>query len=124
MVNGIPTTPQSLVTIIIALLVISIVALIIYFLRSYNRFEEWERRILAVILFFAIHELSVFIGDAFITQLTRILFNITLLYTLLYVIIFERKIKNIEADRNEFLKSLDEIKNIKEIREKLVKKKS
>jgi hypothetical protein len=49
------------------------------------------------------------------------LFIISLLYSLFYVFTFEKKIADIEEQRKEFLKGLEEIRSIKEIREKLKK---
>ncbi len=98
-----------------------ILALTINILFTAKKKQEWERRILAVVLFFAVHELAFFLKDPFISQLTDMLFVISLLYALMYVFAFEKKISDMEETRREFLNGLEEIRNIKEIREKLKK---
>jgi hypothetical protein len=102
-------------------LIFLILALTLNILLSAKKKQEWERRILVVVLFFAIHELTFFLKEPIISQLTDMLFVISLLYALMYVFAFEKKIANIEEQRKEFLKGLEEIRNIKEIREKLKK---
>ncbi len=98
-----------------------ILAVVVSAFRSVRRTEEWERRIIILVLFFAIHELTFFLEDAFISQLTNMLFVISLLYALLYVFSFEKKLAEIEEQRKEFLSGLEELRNMKELREKLKK---
>ncbi len=102
-------------------LILLILVLTIHILFTAKKKQEWERRILAVVLFFAVDELTFFLNDPFISQLTNMLFVISLLYALMYVFTFEKKIAEMEEARQEFLKGLEEIRNIKEIREKLKK---
>lgn len=102
-------------------LILLILAITLNIILSARKKQEWERRILVVVLFFAVHELAFFLKDPFISQLTDMLFIISLLYALMYVFAFEKKIANIEESRREFLKGLEEIRNIKEIRDKLKK---
>lgn len=102
-------------------LILLILALTINILVSAKKKLEWERRILAVVLFFTVHKLAFFLEEPIISQLTDMLFVISLLYALMYVFAFEKKISSIEEQRKEFLTGLEEIRNIKEIREKLKK---
>ncbi|MFQ5887179.1 MAG: hypothetical protein ACE5HY_00610 [Candidatus Hydrothermarchaeales archaeon] len=100
-------------------LIAVVLLLILYYIRVSRLLEEWERRILVAVLFFAVHELSFFLNEAFIYQLTNMLFIIALLYSLAYVFSFERKLKELEELRGELLKYLEEVREIREIRKKL-----
>jgi hypothetical protein len=62
-------------------LVILTLAVTLNILFSAKKKQEWERRILAVVLFFAVNELAFFLEDPLISQLTNMLFIISLLYT-------------------------------------------
>jgi ABC-type dipeptide/oligopeptide/nickel transport system permease subunit len=108
-------------TIALIFLILVVTLYIFISVISAKKKQEWERRIIAVVLFFAVDELALFLKDPLISQLTNILFVISLLYALFYVFTFEEKIANIEEQRKEFLKGLEEIRNIKVIREKLKK---
>jgi Ca2+/Na+ antiporter len=102
-------------------LIVIIVLAIIYFVKGTKRAQEWERRIIIIILFFSVHELAFFLEDMLVSRLTEILFAISLLYALIYILSFERKLKDMEDERRDFLKNLEEIRSIQEIREKLKK---
>jgi hypothetical protein len=119
---------ESLIRFITYTLIFSAIILILYFLKSSKRLEEWERRIFMVVLFYVVHEISFFLEEPFIYQLTGMLFVVGLVYSLFYVFSFEMKIKmaetkikDAEEERKKFLQGLEEIRGIKEIREKLKK---
>ncbi|RMF89993.1 MAG: hypothetical protein D6733_05015 [Methanobacteriota archaeon] len=110
---------EALTEFITLFLTVAVLAVIVYSIRGFRLMEEWERRILIVVLFFAIHEMSFFLGEAFIYQLTNMLFVVALLYALAYVFSFEKKLTEMEEQRKELLSYMEEIRDIKEIKKKL-----
>ena len=117
-------TYESLIRLVeVGLTVIAtiLVILALYYIRSFKRREKWEQRLIILALLFIVHELSFFLEERFISQLTEMLFIIGLLYALAYVFTFEKKMKDIEEQRKEVLKGLEEIRDLKGLREKLKK---
>ncbi len=63
-----------------------VIALYVAYVLKHRKLDELSRRFLFAGFFFGIHELTFFVGDAFIYELTKMLFFITLFYSLAFVV--------------------------------------
>jgi heme exporter protein D len=63
-----------------------VLALYVLYVLRHRRLDELSRRFLLSGFFFGIHELTFFMGDAFIYELTKMLFFISLFYSLLFIV--------------------------------------
>lgn len=97
------------------LLIFSVFALTVYYLKRKTRLEEWQRRILIVSIFYAVHQLSFFL-DALIYQLTNMLFIISLFYAIVQVFAFESRVVKLEGERKEFIQRLEKIRKTVELK--------
>jgi RsiW-degrading membrane proteinase PrsW (M82 family) len=87
-----------------------VVILCLYYIMRSKRLDELARRLLLVGFFFAVHELSFFLFDTFIYELTKTLFFLTLFYALVYII-------SVNAQINKRLEKEERIS--KELKERL-----
>jgi Ca2+/Na+ antiporter len=73
--------------------------------------DELSRRFLLAGFFFAVHELTFFLGDDFVYELTKMLFFVTLFYSLLFVVTqnsnLQKELEDQKA-RNKKLKEMTE----------------
>ncbi len=105
---------NTLVDFITMLLIFTIVALTIYYLKKKSRLEEWQRRILIVSIFYAVHQLSFYL-DELVFQLTNMLFIISLFYAIVQVFAFESRVAKLESERKDFVKRLEKIRKTVEL---------
>lgn len=94
---------------------ILVVVLYVAYVLRHKRLDELSRRLLFSGFFFAIHELTYFLGNAFIYEMTKMLFFILLFYSLHFVVTENMALKkDLEEQRahNKKLKNLaEEISN-------------
>lgn len=90
---------------------ITVIALLFYYIIGHKTIDELSRRFLLAGFFFGVHELTFFLGDDFIYELTKMLFFLSLFYSLLYVVTQNsdlRKELDEQKARNKKLKELTE----------------
>lgn len=79
-----------------------IVILCAYYIARRRRLDALSRRLVLVGLFYAIHEMSFFLFDPVIYELTKTLFFLTLFYALAYIISMNLKIEKGLEEREKF----------------------
>lgn len=90
---------------------IAVFVIYFYYIAAHKSLDELSRRFLLSGFFFVIHELTFFLGDAFVYELTKVLFFISLFYSLLFVVTQNQDLKKELAEqkaRNERLKETTE----------------
>ncbi len=100
----------------IANVVLSLLVLImlLYYLKFRSSMDELSRRLLLAGFFLGIHELTFFLGNSFVYELTKTLFFITLFYSLMFIvkhnIVLKEKLEENEMSNMELKRRLEEIK--------------
>ena len=96
---------------------LAVLAIVIYYIKARARLDELSRRFLLAGFFLGIHELTFFLKDDFIYELTKTLFFISLFYSLVYIVrhntTLNTKLKEHEKSNTELKKRLDELKKEK-----------
>jgi hypothetical protein len=89
-------------------------AILIYYFKVRSKLDELSRRFLLAAFFFGVHELTFFLVDDFIYELTKTLFFIALFYSLLYIVrhnvTLKEKLEEHETLNKELKKRLEELK--------------
>lgn len=98
---------------------LAVLVIAVYYVKNRSKLDELSGRFLLSGFFLGVHELTFFLGDPFIQELTKTLFFITLFYALLFIVQrnaeLEKNITEQEELNTELKKRLDELK--KEITE-------
>lgn len=101
---------DGVIRIINYILVGGIALLVAYYLYKAKELDEVSRRLLLVGLFFAIHELSFFLKDPIVFELTNTLFFIVMFYTLVYIATMNKKLEMKEVSDTEMLQRLEKLR--------------
>jgi hypothetical protein len=84
-----------------------VLVLFVYYLGRHRRLDELSRRLLLMGFFLGVHELTSFLHDPLIYELTKVIFFLTMFYALLYVVSNNVRVtERLEQQMREF----DEIK--------------
>lgn len=90
---------------------LTVLIIMLYYFMTHKTLDELSRRLLLTGFFFGIHELTFFLGDSFVYELTKILFFITLFYSLIFLIrhnaILKERLEE-QKVRNKELKGITE----------------
>lgn len=93
---------------------IVVLAILVYYFKVRSKLDELSGRFLLAGFFLGVHELTFFIGDAFVFELTKTLFFITLFYALIFIVRQNTALKENLTEHDEFNKELkkrlDELK--------------
>jgi hypothetical membrane protein len=100
----------GLVRLINYVLIAGIFVLLAYYLLRAKRLDEISRRLLLVGFFFAIHELSFFLNDPLIFELTNTLFFIVMFYALVYIASMSKRLEKKEEADAEMLARLEKLR--------------
>lgn len=100
----------GLVRLINYVLIAGIFALLAYYLLRAKRLDEISRRLLLVGFFFAIHELSFFLDDSLVFELTNTLFFIVMFYALVYIASMSKRLEKKEEADAEMLERLEKLR--------------
>lgn len=90
---------------------LGILAILIYYIVVHRTMDELSRRFLLAGFFFGVHELTFFLGDAFVYELTKMLFFVALFYSLISVVTQNLTLKKELGEqraRNKELKKMAE----------------
>ncbi len=90
-----------------------IFAMLLYYLKARATLDELSRRFLFAGFFFGIHELTLFLGDAFVYEMAKILFFITLFYSFISVLRYNSTLQEKLTEQKGFNTKLK--KNLEEI---------
>ncbi len=114
MLGGIVTEYEGLVGITNLVLSVVVLAILVYYFRVRSKLDELSGRFLLAAFFLGIHELTFFLGDPFIQELTKTLFFITLFFALLYIVqhnkVLEENLTNQDKLNEDLRKRLEELK--------------
>jgi hypothetical protein len=92
---------------------LAVFALYFYYILVHKKVDELSRRFLLAGFFFCIHELTFFLGNDFVYELTKMLFFMALFYSLVFVVTKNADLKKEleeQKERNDKLKkSVEEI---------------
>ena len=92
-----------------------VLAIVIYYVKARGKLDELSRRFLIAGLFLGVHELTFFLKDDFIYELTKTLFFIALFYSLVYIVrhntATDKKLEDQESSNSEMKKRMEELKN-------------
>lgn len=112
--GGCATTYEGLVGFTNLALSIVVLAILVYYFRVRSRLDELSGRFLLAAFFLGIHELTFFLGDPFIQELTKTLFFITLFFALIFIVqsnrVLEENLTNQDKLNKDLKKRLDELK--------------
>jgi hypothetical protein len=93
---------------------LAVLAIAVYYVRTRSKLDEMSGRFLLSGFFLGVHELTFFLGDTFIQELTKTLFFITLFYALLSIVQRNAELEKNLAEQGalnaELKKRLDELK--------------
>jgi hypothetical protein len=93
---------------------LAVLAIAIYYFKARSKLDELSGRFLLAGFFLGIHELTFFLGDPFVQELTKTLFFITLFYALIFIVqqntALEEDITKHGISNEELKKRLDELK--------------
>jgi glycerol-3-phosphate acyltransferase PlsY len=96
------------------ILSLAVLIMLLYYFKFRATLDELSRRFLFAGLFLGIHELTFFLGDSFIYELTKTLFFITLFYSLIFVVrhnsAIQEKLTEQETFNTELKKRLEDLK--------------
>lgn len=114
MVGGCAATYEGIIEITNLALSLVVPAILVYYFRVRSKLDELSGRFLLAAFFLGIHELTFFLGDPFIQELTKTLFFITLFFALIYIVQHNKTMEETltkQDELNEDLKKrLDELK--------------
>lgn len=93
---------------------LAVLAMLLYYLKVRNTLDELSRRFLFAGFFLGVHELTFFLKNNLVYELTKTLFFITLFYALVFVIrhnvTLTEKLDEQEKFNQELKNRLDELK--------------
>ncbi len=96
---------------------LAVLAMLIYYFKARSTLDELSGRLLLTGIFLGIHELTFFLEDAFVYELTKTLFFIMLFYSLVFIVRHNTTLKERLEEQNTFN---TELKNrMEEIKEKV-----
>jgi hypothetical membrane protein len=101
---------EGLVRLLNYVLIAGIFVLLVYYLLRAKRLDEISRRLLLVGFFFAIHELSFFLNDPMVFELTNTLFFIVMFYALVYIASMNKRLEKKEEADVEMLGRLEKLR--------------
>lgn len=101
---------EGLIGIANVVLSLIVFAIVLYYLKVRSTLDELSRRFLLAGFFLGVHELTFFLKDDFVYELTKTLFFIALFYSLISVVRIKEKLKDHEALNAELKKRLEELK--------------
>ncbi len=91
-----------------------VLAIALYYFKMRSKIDELSGRFLLSGFFLGVHELTFFLGDLFVQELTKTLFFITLFYALVFIVqqnsSLEANITKQDMSNEELKKRLDELK--------------
>lgn len=87
-----------------------ILILLSFYLLRAKRLDEVSRRLLLVGFFFAVHELSFFLNDPLVFELTNTLFFIVMFYALVYIASMNQRLEKKEKADEELLQRLEKLR--------------
>ncbi len=85
-------------------LVVIVFSILLYYLANSKKLDELSRRILLVGFFLSVHELTFFLLNPFVYELTKTIFYMTLFYVLIYLI-------TVNKETNKRLMEAEELGN-------------
>jgi multisubunit Na+/H+ antiporter MnhB subunit len=114
MLEGYTTANEGLIGFTNLALSVIVILLLLYYFRVRSKLDELSGRFLLAGFFLGVHELTFFLGDPFVQELTKTLFFIALFFALLFIVqnnkALEETLTN-QGKLNEDLKErLDELK--------------
>ncbi|MEE8403547.1 MAG: hypothetical protein V3R93_07310 [Candidatus Hydrothermarchaeaceae archaeon] len=93
---------------------LTVLAMLIYYFKFHSTLDELSRRFLFAGFFLGIHELTFFLEDPFVYELTKTLFFIALFYSLMFIVrhntSLKEKLEKQETFNEELKKRLEELK--------------
>ncbi len=114
MIGGCATEYGGIIGITNVILSLAVLIMLLYYFKLRATMDELSRRFLFAGLFLGIHELTFFLGDNFIYELTKTLFFITLFYSLIFVVrhnsAIQEKLTEQETFNTELKKRLEDLK--------------
>ena len=114
MIGGCATEYGGIIGITNVILSLAVLIMLLYYFKARATLDELSRRFLFAGLFLGIHELTFFLGDTFIYELTKTLFFITLFYSLIFMVrhnsTLQEKLAEQETFNTELKKRLEDLK--------------
>ena len=114
MLGGFITAYEGLVGITNLALSIVVLAILVYYFRVRSKLDELSGRFLLAGFFLGIHELTFFLGDPFVQELTKTLFFIALFFALIFIVqsnrALEENLTSQDKLNEDLKKRLDELK--------------
>jgi cell division protein FtsL len=114
MAGGYVPAYEGLIGIANISLSILVLAMAAYYFKVRSKLDELSGRFLLAGFFLGVHELTFFLGDLFVQELTKTLFFITLFYALVFIVqqntSLEENITKQDVFNEELKKRLDELK--------------
>lgn len=103
-----PISEETIVGIANATLSAVVLLMLVYYIKFHNRLYELSRRFLFAGLFLAIHELTFFLNNPLVYELTKTLFFITLFYSLMFIVRNSESLEAALSEQERFNKELKE----------------
>lgn len=114
MLGGFTIAYEGLVGFTNLALSIVVLAILVYYLRVRSKLDELSGRFLLAAFFLGIHELTFFLEDPFIQEMTKTLFFITLFFALIFIVqsnrVLEENLTNQDKLNEDIKKRLEELK--------------
>jgi O-antigen ligase len=114
MLGGFTTVNEGLVGVTNLVLSIIVLAILMYYFKVRNKLDELSGRFLLAAFFLGVHELTFFLGNPFVQELTKTLFFITLFFALIFIVqhnmALEENLTKQEKLNEDLKKRLDELK--------------
>ncbi|MBU2560125.1 hypothetical protein KKA03_04440 [archaeon] len=114
MLEGYTTANEGLIGATNLVLSVVVILILFYYFRVRSRLDELSGRFLLAGFFLGVHELTFFLGDPFVQELTKTLFFISLFFALLYIVQHNKTLETNITSQNELneelKKRLDELK--------------
>ncbi len=105
---------ETIVGIANATISVAVLLILVYYLKFHTRLYELSRRFLFAGLFLGIHQLTFFLNNPLVYELTKTMFFLTLFYSLMFIVRnsegLELKLLEQEKFNRELKARLDEIK--------------
>lgn len=109
-----PAGYEGMVEITNIALSLVVLGIAVYYFKVRNSLDELSGRFLLAGFFLGVHELTFFLGDVFVQELTKTLFFITLFYALVYIVrqntAMEENLSEQDKFNEELRKRLNELK--------------
>jgi glycerol-3-phosphate acyltransferase PlsY len=117
MIGGCAATYGGLIGLTNVGLSIAIFVILIYYFKLRTSLDELSRRFLLAGFFLGVHELTFFLGDDFVYELTKTLFFVALFYSLVYIVRHNVNMKEKLDEQNTFAEELK--KRLEEVKKEI-----